>query len=44
VASDNEVPGEILDQFRSASAAIGTHTATADSGNYTLTYSITPAP
>ncbi len=44
VAADNEVPGEILDQFPSASAAIGTHTSTADSGNYSFTYSITPAP
>ncbi|MEA2158427.1 MAG: hypothetical protein QOD66_807 [Solirubrobacteraceae bacterium] len=44
VASDNDVPGEILNQFPSAAAAIGTHTATADSGNYTVTYSITPAP
>jgi hypothetical protein len=44
VAPDNDVPGEILDQFSSAPAAIGTHTSTADSGNYQLTYTVTPAP
>jgi hypothetical protein len=44
VAPDNEVVGEILDQFSSATAAIGTHTVTADSGDYQLTYTVTPAP
>jgi hypothetical protein len=44
LASDNDLPGEVLDQFSSANAAIGTHTSTADSGNYQLTYSIAPAP
>ena len=37
-------PGEVLAQFPSAAAAIGTHTATADSGNYQLTYTVTSAP
>jgi hypothetical protein len=44
VASDNDVPGEILDQYSSATAALGTHTSTADSGDYQLTYSIGSAP
>jgi hypothetical protein len=44
VSSDNDVPGEILDQFTSATAAIGTHTSTADSGDYQLTYSVTAVP
>lgn len=44
VASDNDVPGEILNQFSTATAAIGTHTATADSGDYQVTYTVTPAP
>ena len=44
VASDNDVPGEILDQYSSAAAAIGTHTSTADSGDYQLTYTVTAAP
>jgi hypothetical protein len=44
VASDNDLPGELLAQFPSAAAAIGTHTATADSGNYQLTYTVTSVP
>ncbi|GAC1436114.1 MAG: hypothetical protein NVSMB51_06770 [Solirubrobacteraceae bacterium] len=44
VAADNDVPGEILSQFPSAAAAIGTHTVTADSGNYSLTYTVAAAP
>lgn len=44
VASDNDVPGEILNQFPSAAAAIGTHTTTADSGNYRVTYTVSQAP
>jgi hypothetical protein len=44
VASDNDVPGEILDQYSSAQAAIGTHTTTADSGDYQLTYTVSAAP
>jgi hypothetical protein len=44
VASDNDVPGEILDQFPSAAAAIGPHTSTADSGDYQLSYTVSAAP
>jgi hypothetical protein len=44
VASDNDVPGEILAQFSSAGTAVGSHTAVADSGNYQLTYSVTTVP
>jgi hypothetical protein len=34
----------VLAQYPSAAAAIGTHTATADSGNYQLTYTVTRIP
>jgi hypothetical protein len=44
VASDNDLPGEVLAQFPSAAAAVGAHTATADSGNYQLTYTVTSVP
>jgi hypothetical protein len=44
VAADNDLPGEVLAQFPSAAAAVGTHTATADSGNYQLTYTVTRVP
>jgi hypothetical protein len=44
VSDDNDLPGDAIDQFSSAAAAIGTHTLTAPSGNYQLTYSIQRAP
>ena len=40
LSDDNDLPGDAIDQFSSAQAAIGTHTLTAPSGNYQLTYTI----
>lgn len=44
VADDNDLPGEILDQFPSAAAAIGTHVSSADSGDYQVSYTVTYGP
>jgi hypothetical protein len=41
LSDDNDLPGDAIDQFSSAQAAIGTHTLTPASGNYQLTYTIT---
>jgi hypothetical protein len=40
LAPDNDLPGDVIDQFASADAAVGSHTLRPDSGNYELTYSI----
>jgi hypothetical protein len=40
LSDDNDLPGDAIDQFSSAQAAIGTHTLTPASGNYQLTYTI----
>jgi hypothetical protein len=40
VSDDNDLPGDAIDQFGSAQTAVGTHTLTAPSGNYQLTYTI----
>jgi len=40
ISDDNDDPGDAIDQFASASAAVGDHTLRPPSGNYTLTYSV----
>jgi len=40
ISDDNDNPGDAIDQFASASAAVGAHTLRPSSGNYTLTYSV----
>jgi hypothetical protein len=40
VSDDNDLPGDAIDNFSSATAAVGSHTLSAPSGNYQLTYSV----
>lgn len=40
LAPDNDLPGDAIEQFASASAATGQHMLRPESGNYELTYSI----
>ena len=44
VSDDNDLPGDAIATFPSASAALGNHVLTAPSGNYSLGYSVAQAP
>jgi len=40
VAPDNDLPGDVIQQFAAPETAIGSHTLRPDSGNFELTYSV----